>query len=384
MATRRTVLTAAAATAAATTLIGNSTATATAADIDATADAMTQDEARAAILAVNAGMRTRYKALKDALQNKLAPVIVVTNGPEGGTYYLVANGKVVEQTTPIDLIFQLAKSIAHTPLGTFSVIGSYLNKRVPDWHLKAGDMDPHDLEQVAFNGPEGTAWVEPLRQWKNELVKGRKALQWAGLPAKLETSSRNILNSMIAFCEKAITAQSFTMKDFEDATGAVYGDIRTNMYYAAKVQIAAVNQLMTRWKTKLGAALWHDVYVLVFSMWTTSVDNQNTIIIREHIDTDRRATHLIDIISDQLPVIDPVNVALENLARIVQDNIAAEMVFSTDQQVASSLKGKQDLLSEEILSQLGTTSTTGSATTAAFGTTGTGGGGCPLGHTAQA
>lgn len=50
-----------------------------------------------------------------------------------------------------------------------------------------------------------------------------------------------------------------------------------------------------------------------------------------------------------------LGVGSENLARIVQDNIAAEMVFSTSQNVADALKGKEDLLSKEILKLLGPT-----------------------------
>jgi hypothetical protein len=46
-------------------------------------------------------------------------------------------------------------------------------------------------------------------------------------------------------------------------------------------------------------------------------------------------------------------VALDNIARIVQDNIAAEMVFCTDTKLADALKGPEELLSEEIQEQLG-------------------------------
>ncbi|MFF4229723.1 hypothetical protein [Streptomyces sp. NPDC001820] len=45
--------------------------------------------------------------------------------------------------------------------------------------------------------------------------------------------------------------------------------------------------------------------------------------------------------------------ALDNLARIVQDNIAAQMVFSSAQDVADALKGKEDQLSKEILPSWG-------------------------------
>ncbi|MFF7359048.1 hypothetical protein ACFZA1_41610 [Streptomyces filipinensis] len=317
------------------------------------AGAVSVTDARAKILAVNAGMRTRYKALKDELQKHLAPVIVVANGPEGGTYWLVENGQVIEQVYPVDQIFQLAKSIAHVPLGTFSVIAPYLNKRVPDWHQKAGDMDAHDLEMVSFNGPGSEDWVEPLRQWGDVLAAGRAVLEDADLPDKLFKSSAHILDGASEFIAEAVRTRSFSMKKFEDFTGAVYGDIRTNMYFAAKAQIDGVTALLTRWKNQLGAAKWHDLYTLVYSMWTTSVLNQNTIIIRHFMDADRVGTHLIDIVCDQLPVTDPIGVGLENLARIVQDNIAAEMVFSADQKVANALKGREDLLSQELLGLLG-------------------------------
>ncbi|AMD88206.1 hypothetical protein AXF14_12215 [Actinomyces radicidentis] len=67
---------------------------------------------------------------------------------------------------------------------------------------------------------------------------------------------------------------------------------------------------------------------------------------------DRVATHLIDLPCAELPE-DYVFVALDNLARIVQDNVAAEMVFPADQEVADALKGTEDLLSDTILEQLG-------------------------------
>ncbi|MYR01777.1 hypothetical protein GTX23_25160, partial [Streptomyces sp. SID6139] len=77
---------------------------------------------------------------------------------------------------------------------------------------------------------------------------------------------------------------------------------------------------------------------------------------------------------------DPIGVALENLARIVQDNVAAEMVFNAALDVADALKGREDLLSKEILQQIGGTAP---AHTAAFGTAAAGT--CPItGRTATA
>ncbi|MBT9557965.1 MAG: hypothetical protein IV100_18150 [Myxococcales bacterium] len=330
---------------------------------------MTVDDARKTILQIDNEMRSRYKSLKDQVQPHLGPFIVVANGPDGGTYWLIENNLVVEKSDPIDVMFQLAKSIAHIPLGTFSVLAPYLSDVVPPHHCKAGDIDPHDLAMVAFTGPTSTGWVQPLQDWGIFIEATRLALADAELPDDLYASSTRICEAATRFIGKTISQSDFSMKDFEEFTGGIFPDISTNMYWAAKVQIQAVVELMSRWKRQLGAR-WRDVYVLVYSMWTTSVLNQNTIIIRRFLDADRVNTHLLDIIADQLPVMDPVGVGSENLARIVQDNIAAEMIFPTSQTTASALKGKEDLLAQEILKLLGDDISTEVAAAS-----------CPFGHT---
>ncbi|WP_103535483.1 hypothetical protein [Streptomyces sp. SM11] len=160
-------------------------------------------QAKNALLAVNAGMRTNYAVLKAELIKHLSPVVVVQNDAKVGRFTLVTESG-QESANPVAETFELAKSIAHVPLGIFSVIASYLADHIPNC------MNP------------------------------------------------------------------------------------------AKV-----------------------------------------------------ATHLIDLPGLENPA-DPVFTALDNLARIVQDNVAAEMVFPKDTKVADALKGREDLLSDEILIQLGT------------------------------
>lgn len=332
---------------------------------------MNEVEARERILKTDLEMRAVYKALKDRVQVHLGPFIVVANGPEGGTYWLVEDNTVVEEVTPIDPIFQLAKSVAHIPLGTFSILAPFLSPELPEHHVIAGDIDANDLKVVASEGPTSGAWIEPILAWQRTVHATRDALRYAGLPEDLRRASTRICYAASEFIDVATQSGRFSMKQFEDFTGAIFGDISTNMYWAAKVQIEAVAELMTRWKARLGSQ-WRDVYVLVYSMWTTSVLNQNTIIIRHFLDPDRVNSHLLDIIADQLPVTDPVSVASENLARIVQDNLAGEMVFPTSQTTADALEGKEDLLAQEILRLLGDRATTAMAEVA--------GASCPFEH----
>ncbi|MFD6293894.1 hypothetical protein ACFWFU_03570 [Streptomyces sp. NPDC060235] len=314
--------------------------------------AVTPQQAKDSIFAVNAGMRSNYATLKAELIKHLAPVIVVQNDAKGGRFTLVTpTGQ--ESVNPVAETFELAKSIAHVPLGIFSVIASYLADKIPNLP-NAARIDPHDLLMVAFSDDKSTAWIKPLQAYAVTLTTARQNLAAAGLPAALVTSCGNILDAALKFINSSVAAKVFDMKSFEDFSGSVYADIRTNMEYAAKAQIKGVQDIMKTWRAKVGEAAWADLYCVVLSQWTTSVLNQNTIIIKDCMNAAKVGTHLIDLPGLETPK-DPVFTALDNLARIVQDNIAAEMVFPKSTVVADALKGKQDLLSDEILIQLGGT-----------------------------
>lgn len=282
--------------------------------------------ARNAIFQVDSEMRRNYADLKAELIDHLTPVIVVNNDPKGGEYTLIYKGK-IETLQPVSEIFEMAKSIAHVPLGIFSIIAPY---------LKGSDTD---------------AWIAKLEEFSNTLRTARAELKSSEIPEELERSCARILDSGIRFIEKSVDMGYVSIRSFEMFSGSVYDCIRTNMWYASEAQITGVSKTMKRWRKKVGDQHWQDLYVVVLSIWTTSVLNQNSIIVREFMDSRAVDTHLIDIPTAETPD-DYLYVALDNLARIVQDNVAAEMVFPTDQEIADALKGTEDLLSDTIIQQL--------------------------------
>ncbi|WP_328299875.1 hypothetical protein OG389_20235 [Streptomyces sp. NBC_00435] len=364
------------------TLLGTSTAASAVEVTDPATDGIVAASpeaelaARDAIRAVNAGMRSNYAALKSELITHLSPVIVVQNDAKGGKFTLIDNGVVQEAVNPVAEIFELAKSISHVPLGIFSIIAPYLSNRVPNLP-NAGRVDPHDLRMVASKGPLSDGWITPLQGFATTLTTARQQLNRANLPQDLRISFAKVIDEALTFIADSVRGRSFDMASFETFSARVYPSIRTNMTYAANAQITAIEGLMQRWRTRIGEAAWADLYTVVLSIWTTSELNQASIIIKRCMNPAKVATHLIDLPTVQLPT-DPIFVALDNLARIVQDNIAAEMVFPTDQKVADALKGKEDLLSDEILKQLGVT--TGVRTASAASAVAT----CPVQRTTAA
>ncbi|MEU2435606.1 hypothetical protein ACFY9A_08460 [Streptomyces rubradiris] len=362
MATRRGFLGTVSAAGAATLLTQTQAATSASA-----APAATDEKAaRDAIRSVNAGMRANYASLKAELVKHLSPVIVVENNAVGGRFTLINNGVQVETVNPVPEYFELAKSIAHVPLGIFSVIASYLSDQVPNIP-NADRIDPHDLDMVAFKTPGDKGWITPLNSFRTTLNSAYTKLPTANLPLDLENSCTTILSEAMKFIDTIVKAQSFDMVAYNRFAATVYPSIRVNMTFAATAQITGIETLMKRWRTLIGEAAWSDLYVTVLSIWTTSELNQASIIIRRTMNQAKVDTHLIDLPTVETPS-DPIAVALDNLARIVQDNVAAEMVFNTDLKVADALKGKEDLLSDEILQQVGGTAP--AAKTAAFGAAG--------------
>ncbi|MFI9748184.1 twin-arginine translocation signal domain-containing protein [Streptomyces sp. NPDC052494] len=306
--------------------------------------------ARDAIVAVNNGMRSHYAALKSDLIAQLSPVLVVQNDSRGGRFTLVHDGT-QESLHPVGEVFELAKSVSHVPLGVFSIIAPHLSDRVPN--VPGADrIDPHDLAMVAYKDTATTDWITPLRQYADTLAAARRQLDQAGIPPELVVSCARVLDGALSFIEVSTTARSFDIRSFEDFSHSVYAGIRTNMRYAAEAQIAGVQGLLRKWRARIGEEAWQDLYTVVLSQWATSALNQNSIIIGPCMNPAKVATHLIDLPAAE-PLSDPVFVALDNLARIVQDNIAAELVFPSDRAAADALKGPQDLLADEILDQLG-------------------------------
>ncbi|WP_314617031.1 twin-arginine translocation signal domain-containing protein [Streptomyces stackebrandtii] len=330
--------------------------------------AVRRGRARDAIVAVNSGMRSHYAALKSDLIAQLSPVLVVQNDARGGRFTLVHDGT-QESLHPVGEVFELAKSVSHVPLGVFSIIAPHLSDRVPN--VPGADrIDPHDLAMLAFKDTATTDWITPLRQYADTLAAARRQLDQAGIPPELVVSCARVLDGALSFIKASTVARCFDIRSFEDFSHSVYAGIRTNMRYAAEAQITGVQGVLRTWRARIGEEAWQDLYTVVLSQWATSELNQNSIIIRPCMNPAKVATHLIDLPAAE-PLSDPVFVALDNLARIVQDNIAAELVFPSDHAAADALKGPQDLLADEILDQL-------DAATAYSAPTGAGRGACPV------
>ncbi|SHN16413.1 hypothetical protein [Actinacidiphila paucisporea] len=305
--------------------------------------------ARAALVAIDTETQRHYDALRAEVAKRLSPVIVVQNDERGGLYTLVHRGR-RESVHPVPEVFELAKSVAHAPLGIYSIIAPHLSRRVPRLPGSAR-LDQHDVDMVASEGPATKSWTAPLRTFGATLATARQRLGAADTPPELAASSARILDAALSFVDTSVRRGAADMASFEGFTSQVSDAIAVTLTYAARAQISGVEALMTRWRSQVGPADWPGLYVVVLSLWTTSAPNQNSLVVKPFLTPGTADSHLIDLPTAGPPT-DPVAVALDNLARIVQDNVAAEMVFPTTRPLADALKGREDLLAPAIRHQL--------------------------------
>ncbi len=276
------------------------------------------------VFSVDDMMRANYDALRAQVIEQLSPVIVIQPDLSGGTYTLIADGA---QTSahPASPVFQLTKSVCHAPLGLFSILAPYLK------------------------GPATSEWAAPVTAYREVLATGREALPDCGLPEEGVLASREILTSAIQLADAALAAGTFSIGQFENFTRSVHVAIETNMKLAAVDLVTGVERQLTEWRDALGPEAWRELYAVILAIWTTQVRNQHWVILNRMMDQANVDDHLITLsVGENSEVTIPD--ALDNLARIVQDKIAAVMVFSApeDARLQVALADPTDLLADAV------------------------------------
>lgn len=294
-------------------------------DFSSVAVASPQWRSRERVYAIDAAMRTNYDILRAKVADSLRPVLVVQFDLCGGTYNLITKDMQIT-VRPVPPVFQQIKSICHCPLGIYTVLAPHLED------------------------PSGQEWVSPLRQFGlvvNEALDGLKHLD---LHRDVLSRSATILKESLSFILSSVKRKNFSMQSFRDYSDSIFEAVSMNMITAAQVQTTAVVDLLLDCKKPLGPE-WRNLYSAVLTTWTIEDKNQHWLVLRRMMDK--------GMLDERLYVINvgnarenTVDVALMNLAIIVQDKIAGRLVFGdrtpTQARLNIDLATRNDLLSSSV------------------------------------
>ncbi|MFL6844793.1 MAG: hypothetical protein ACJ8ER_07925 [Allosphingosinicella sp.] len=278
--------------------------------------------ARERIFDIDTAMRGNYDSLRAKVAAGLSPVLIVEPDLGGGTYTLICQGRRTS-TRPVAPLFQLVKSVCHLPLGVYAILAPYLN------------------------GPRTSDWRADLESFQATAATALAALDEAELPRKAEQASRRILLAGIEFMQSCLEQSDFSLAGFKLFAVSVLEPILANMSFAAQALVDGVEKQLAAWREEMGERAWKELYAVILVIWTTEAQNQHHEILRRLMHQKTVDERLLAIgVGEQEA--DMVAVALDNLARIVQDNVAAGLILPTDSELAKTLAGTKDLLADAV------------------------------------
>jgi hypothetical protein len=288
------------------------------------------------VSAIDAGMRNNYDILRTKVSASLRPIIVVQFDFAGGTYNLLTNeGQITVQ--PVPRLFEQIKSICHCPLGIYTILAPYLTE------------------------PRNEDWIRPLNEFGQTIQKSLDCIEHSDFPRDVRSWSEQILVAAHDFVQETVKKRSFGADTFRDFTASVFDSIHQNMRHAASLQVKAVTDLLGEWKKLLGEEEWRNLYTVVLTTWTIEEKNQHWLVLRKLMDQQMLDQRLY-VVSVGSARENTVDIGVMNLATIVQDKIAGDLVFGNAtpeaERLNTDLATRNDLLSssvEEIVGKIPTT-----------------------------
>lgn len=280
-------------------------------------------QAHANIVACDTKMQENYTENHIAIGQQIYPFLYSEFTPDGGRYTLLINEADWVSAKPVPPLYEIAKSVSHTPLGIWTIISRYTEY------------------------PQGGQWMEPMVDYNQTLLTALKTLNALELEPKITTNLRVILEKMIALSQKFIKHKTFTIEDYSIVSKSVGRELLFLQSLAADIQVAAFTATLDTWKKQVGEKVWEQLYVVISAQWTLSTENVHQLIIANAMASEKLASENIFVTSKPLANIDEARALC---GRVVGDRIMAYQTLSGDTERGEeniySLSTSRDLISK--------------------------------------
>jgi hypothetical protein len=300
-------------------------------------------QAAGLIEAVDTTMRNAYDIHIARVGLNIFPILYVDFTLYGGRYTLVENASRMHVRQPNLAGYTELKSIAHTPLGIFLMIGEY-------WKY-----------------PGNGQWKAPLLAYRDQLALSLRHVTTAdsALTSNEVAVAQGLIDKSLIFINDTIANGTFTLDGYRTYTMSVAQEVQFCTMHAGARQVAGMSDVVLEYKQMLGDR-WDDVYVAIAAIWTLTRENIHELIIKKHMREDRQETHVV--VSEAIPTLADARTLL---GRIVGDRVIGEHVFNRDGTLMEredlySISSSRDLLSQVAKQALGDPAGAARASEAAF------------------
>jgi hypothetical protein len=203
------------------------------------------------VLALDIAMFGLYDEAQAKFQkNFLAqhPVIMALFSNQGGQLTLYRPGKAPVQAPQVPIRYQIYKSVGHSALALFELVGSHL-----------GTVSDH-------------SWVGPMRTFRATSQTALDSLDTLDLNADARANQRKVLMSNIKFMDACLSKGSYTFADIQQYAQEVRPYLANNVWLGASTQVEHWMKVIKDWKEMLGPD-WDKTYGVSNTLYVARQNN---------------------------------------------------------------------------------------------------------------
>ena len=176
------------------------------------------------------------------------PVIMALFSNQGGKLLLYRPGKPPVEAPQVPIRYQIYKSVGHSALATFELVGSHLGT-VSD-----------------------QSWVGPMRAFRTTSQTAIDSLDGLDLDADARENQRKVLSSNIKFIDACLNKGSYTFADIQQYANEVKPYLTHNVWLGASTQVAHWMKVLKGWKEMLGPD-WDKTYGVSNTLYVARQNN---------------------------------------------------------------------------------------------------------------
>jgi hypothetical protein len=209
------------------------------------------DMAARNMIALNTSMFELYgdaaKVFQQNILNK-HPVILGLFSGSGGRFILYRPGQAPLEAPSVPIAYQLLKSVGHSTMALSQVVGPYLDN--------AADQ----------------SWRGAMLAYRSRMQTALDSLDAAPMPADWRDTNRTILKNNIAFMNDCLAEGAIPFAALEAFGRKQAPHLVKNVAWAAQTQVNHWMNVLTEWKTVLGAD-WDKTYAASNTIYVTRQNN---------------------------------------------------------------------------------------------------------------
>ena len=255
------------------------------------------------VLALDIAMFGLYDDAQTKFQkNFLAqhPVIMALFSNQGGSLMLYRPGKAPLAAPPVPIRYQIYKSVGHSALALFELVGSHL-----------GTVSDH-------------SWVGPMRAFRATSQTAIESLDGVDLEADARENQRKVLSANNKFMDACLAKGSYTFADIQQYAVEVKPLLAHNVWLGASTQVEHWMKVIKDWKEMLGPD-WNKTYGISNTLYVARQNNVLFSVLAQFFGKDAMNTRLFLFETSQF--VTTPDQMLDVLIRTVADRSVGQVFF---------------------------------------------------------